>query len=483
MRAGADVTVSRTHLRRRSPTPVQGLLIAALATVLALALSTAPQASGAPAVGAASSSAAAATEVVAIRAKINNKYVAAEDGGNSSLIANRTAIGPWETFDLIHVNSTDVYLRSHANGKYVCAESGGAAALISNRDVPALWETFQLINNSDGTKSLRARVNNKLVTAESGGGAPLIANRDVVGPWEKFDVIMLGPQSPTTSPSTTTLPASGSGGFVALGRSFPSEKTTGVPLGTTLSAYTGPCTIQTANVTIDAKIVNCDLRIFAQGVKVTRSKINGSIYADADLNVGSFTIADSWISMPPATGTGIGDVNFVASRVNVTGGSRSVNCYRDCTIQDSYVHGQYKDNRGRDHESGIRMGSNSVIRHNTIACDAPDVPPDAGCSAALTGYGDFATVQKNTIDNNLIVAGSGGYCAYGGSTAGKPYSSGVNNIKFTNNVWQRGTEMGDGGRGYVCGWWGPITSFDSNAPGNVWSNNLYDDGTPVPPAN
>ena len=111
------------------------------------------------------------------------------------------------------------------------------------------------------------------------------------------------------------------------------------------------------------------------------------------------------------------------------------------------------------------------------------MPPDAGCSAAITGYGDFAIVQKNTIDGNLILAGSGGYCAYGGSTGGKPYSAGVNNIKFTNNVWQRGTEMGEEGRGYVCGYWGPITSFDINAPGNVWSNNLYDDGTPVPPAN
>ncbi|MEJ6906698.1 hypothetical protein V3592_45970, partial [Bradyrhizobium japonicum] len=124
--------------------------------------------------------------------------------------------------------------------------------------------------------------------------------------------------------------------------------------------------------------------------------------------------------------TGIGDANFTALRVHVTGGSRSINCYRDCTVQDSFVHAQYTDYRGIDHESGIRMGSNSVLRGNTIGCTAPDVPPDAGCSAAISGYGDFATVQKNTIDGNLILAGSGGYCAYGGSTAGKPYSAGVN---------------------------------------------------------
>jgi hypothetical protein len=286
-----------------------------------------------------------------------------------------------------------------------------------------------------------------------------------------------------TSTSTPTPAPTSSGGFVVLGRSFPNSGTTGVPQGTTLTTYTGPCTIQTNNVVIDAKIINCNLRILAQGITITRSIINGNIYSDPDYFNGSFTLTDSEVRMPPTSMTGIGDANFVVTRVEVTGGSRSINCYLNCSVQNSYVHGQYTDLRGIDHESGIRMGSGSVLRNNTIGCTAETVPPDAGCSAAITGYGDFAIVQKNSIDGNLILAGSGGYCAYGGSTAGKPYSAGVNNIKFTNNVWQRGTDMGAGGRGYVCGYWGPITSFDSNAPGNVWNNNLYDDGKPVPPAN
>jgi hypothetical protein len=33
---------------------------------------------------------------------VNNDYVTAENAGASALIANRTAIGPWEEFDLIH---------------------------------------------------------------------------------------------------------------------------------------------------------------------------------------------------------------------------------------------------------------------------------------------------------------------------------------------------------------------------------------------
>ena len=285
--------------------------------------------------------------------------------------------------------------------------------------------------------------------------------------------------TPTATPAPTTPTPPTPGGTVVLGRSFPNAATTGVPAGTTLTPYTGPCSIQTNNVVIDSKTINCDLRVLSQGVTIKNSVINGSIYSDPDYFNGSFTLTDSEVRMPQSTGTGIGDVNFVVTRVEVTGGSRSINCAANCTVADSYLHGQYTDRRGIDHESAIRMGSGSVIRHNHITCDSTPVPPDAGCSAALTGYGDFAIVQKNTIDGNLIDGGpygSMGYCAYGGSTTGKPFSAGVNNIKFTNNVFMRGPNG-------KCGIWGPITSFDSRAPGNVWSNNLWNDGAVVPPAN
>lgn len=265
-------------------------------------------------------------------------------------------------------------------------------------------------------------------------------------------------------------------------RAFPDASTTGVPDGVVLTPYVDTCDIQTANYVIDAKVVNCSLRILAEGVVISNSRINGTVYTDLNYSPGSFTISDSEVHVGDWPGTGLGAGNFTARRVEVTGGRRSVNCYLNCVLEDSLIHGQYADKTGQDHESGVRMGSNAIIRHNTIACDAPSVGPNSGCSAALTGYGDFDIVQNNLIDNNLFVAGSGGYCAYGGSSRGKPFSAGVNNIRFTNNVWQRGTQMGAGGRGYVCGHWGPITAFDAQAPGNVWINNLWDDGTPVDPS-
>jgi hypothetical protein len=269
------------------------------------------------------------------------------------------------------------------------------------------------------------------------------------------------------TPPTTTPPAQ-------VG-SFPSASNTGVPAGTSLSTYTGPCTITAPGTVIDAKTVNCALTIRAKDVSITRSVINGTVYGDTD-GRSSFIISDSQVNIGNQEGTGISDGYFTATRVHVTGGNRSINCFVNCTVERSFVHGQFTDYTGKTHESGIRMGSGSVIRGNTITCDAPDVPPDAGCSAGLTGYGDFGVVQKNVIDGNLFLASTGGFCAYGGSTKGKPYSAGVNGIVFTNNVFQRGT----GGK---CGKFGPITSFDSTAPGNVWSNNTWDDGTTVRAAN
>jgi hypothetical protein len=38
---------------------------------------------------------------VSLRAHANGKYVTAENAGATALVANRTAIGPWEEFDLI----------------------------------------------------------------------------------------------------------------------------------------------------------------------------------------------------------------------------------------------------------------------------------------------------------------------------------------------------------------------------------------------
>jgi hypothetical protein len=129
------------------------------------------------------------TGVVSLRARANGLYVCADNAGASSLIANRTAIGPWEQFDLVNAGGGNIALRAHANNQIVSAANAGVNPLIANRTSVGQWETFQLVRNSDGTVSLRALVNNRHVCADNAGALPLIANRTAIGTWERFDLI------------------------------------------------------------------------------------------------------------------------------------------------------------------------------------------------------------------------------------------------------------------------------------------------------
>ena len=280
--------------------------------------------------------------------------------------------------------------------------------------------------------------------------------------------------SPSTRPVPTS-PAPSSAETSPTGNpterdSFPDDATTGVPAGTTLTPYTGPCHITRPDTVIDGKIVDCNLTVEAPGVVIRSSVVNGSVSNSEDSEGLGFTIEDSEVRLGDHAVTGIGAVDFTAERVEVTGGGRSIYCLRGCTIRDSWVHGQFTDDTGVAHESGIRMGSDTTIVHNSIGCDAPMVPPDAGCSAGLTGYGDLGVVQRNLIQGNLFLTSPAATCAYGGSTVDK---SSANSIRFIDNVFQRGPHQ-------TCGVYSAIMDFDSSAPGNVWSGNLWDDGDPFP---
>lgn len=131
----------------------------------------------------------ATTPVVSLRAHANGDIVSADNAGASPLIADRTAVGPWESFDLISNADGSVSFRSHANNEIVCADGGGADPLIANRTAVGPWESFDLLGNVGGTVSLRAHANGEIVTAENAGAAALIANRTAVGGWETFDLI------------------------------------------------------------------------------------------------------------------------------------------------------------------------------------------------------------------------------------------------------------------------------------------------------
>jgi hypothetical protein len=80
---------------------------------------------------------------VALRAS-NGQYVCAEGSGGREVVANRNAIGPWETFTVIEGGNGHVALQAN-NGQYVCAEGSGGREVVANRNAIGAWETFTLM--------------------------------------------------------------------------------------------------------------------------------------------------------------------------------------------------------------------------------------------------------------------------------------------------------------------------------------------------
>jgi hypothetical protein len=275
------------------------------------------------------------------------------------------------------------------------------------------------------------------------------------------------------------------------GGCFPGPANTGVPRGAHLTDYHGPCVIRRNNTAVLNKTVNCQLTIEASGVVIRNSYVKGGVSIESPSVYGGgnrtysasvFTSTLNAGSVNSATNhsaRGICCSNFKLFRSETVAGYSGVFCEYYCVVRNSWIHGQIPDANGQAHESGLRLGSGTrpqsqVVVHNTIRCDADYAPPEGGCSADVTGYGDFDTIQNNFVNKNLLEwTVSGGYCAYGGSTGNKPYPKGNHN-RWIDNVFQRGPSG-------KCGDYGAITDGDFGKRGNVWRDNHWNTGQRMPP--
>jgi hypothetical protein len=276
--------------------------------------------------------------------------------------------------------------------------------------------------------------------------------------------------STTSSSSSTTPPASG----------FPDATNTGVPDGLTLTPYagSGACNITTANVVLDARVFNCDVVIKAAGVQITRSKLNGRLVANTDNNpTASVTVSDSTIDgQQQETFPTVSYTNITLQRVEVVGGQHSVQCSKNCTVTDSWLHAQYLPRSSAGHVNAFisNGGSGFTLTHNTLDCSV-DPTSGGGCTADASLFGDFGPIANATFDRNFFKANHAGYCLQAGYNPGKKYPN-ATGVKVTNNVFQR-----VGRDTTKCGLYGPVTAYNPSAAGNVWSGNVWDDGGTVNP--
>ncbi|PZG07549.1 hypothetical protein C1I95_30900 [Micromonospora craterilacus] len=278
---------------------------------------------------------------------------------------------------------------------------------------------------------------------------------------------------PTTSGSATPSATKPSAATALTG--FPAAGNTGVPDGVRLSAYSGPCTITRANTVIDKRQVRCSLLIKAKNVVIKSSQVDGTIRLEGASH--SVRIEDSVIDGGQAYAPTVGFENVTVLRSEIRGGQHNVNCYRNCLVQDSWLHGQYLPDGGDWHLNAFLSNGGSDIQlvHNTLACDRPTNAAGGGCTANASIFGDFGPNTNYTIRNNLFVASEEmSYCFYGGYEEHKKYGTQVSGIVVTGNVFQRG-------RNGKCGAYGPATSWARSAPGNVWQDNVWSDGKTLPP--
>jgi glycerophosphoryl diester phosphodiesterase len=184
---------------------------------------------------------------VTIKSVVENKFVAAENGGGRELVANRDVADIWENFKIINTGNNTIILQSY-NGQYIrIRENDGVLFANANnrqsatrlriirlqgREVALQAPNGQYVRVRERDNYLVARADqtgrrtrfiidritqpidiiddllsqvgrerniniksileNKFVAAENGGGRELVANRDVADIWENFKAISTG---------------------------------------------------------------------------------------------------------------------------------------------------------------------------------------------------------------------------------------------------------------------------------------------------
>nr|GMC77004.1 probable glucan 1,3-beta-glucosidase A [Ipomoea batatas] len=90
------------------------------------------------------------------------KYLCAESGGGTILVANSTDASEWETFSLWRINENTFNLRV-LNRQFVGLDTSNGRAgvnLVAVQNTPGISETFQILRNSDDPNRVRIKASN-----------------------------------------------------------------------------------------------------------------------------------------------------------------------------------------------------------------------------------------------------------------------------------------------------------------------------------
>jgi hypothetical protein len=268
---------------------------------------------------------------------------------------------------------------------------------------------------------------------------------------------------------------------------FPDATNTGVPAGVTLrsvpaEASRGPGWTSNAQGDVEVSgdgavfegysvhgyidVTGSNVTIKDNAISNSGNDINGD-GVNLTGNPSNVTIEDNTISSPYGSHgengvfAGIKDITGEArgTRVlgnNIADASTGVQLYIGL-IENNYIHDEALAS-ATSHLNGTTSNGSTVpltIQHNTV------FNPN-GQTDAVSLFEDFG-VEANVVINDNLLAG-GGYVVYGGQNPGGPQAY---NIQITNNRFSTIYYPQSGYYGY-------ITAFNPQAPGNVWSGNVWD---------
>uniref|UniRef100_A0A0D9XJL8 Uncharacterized protein n=1 Tax=Leersia perrieri TaxID=77586 RepID=A0A0D9XJL8_9ORYZ len=95
--------------------------------------------------------------VLHFKSVIQDKYLAAEQGGGSTIVANRVVASDWESFTLWRINETTFNLRVFKK-QFVGIDSNGT--VIATATVPGPSETFHIVRSDTDNSLVRIRASN-----------------------------------------------------------------------------------------------------------------------------------------------------------------------------------------------------------------------------------------------------------------------------------------------------------------------------------
>ncbi|XXG70693.1 hypothetical protein AAC387_Pa07g0117 [Persea americana] len=117
---------------------------------------------------------------IQLKSVTQGKYLAAESGGGTIIVANRTNPSGWESFSLWRLNQTSFQMRVF-NGQFIGVDKQGQGVdLVAVSNTSGRWETFEIVRKSDDLNRVRIKAPNgffvqvkteELVTADFVGNS------------------------------------------------------------------------------------------------------------------------------------------------------------------------------------------------------------------------------------------------------------------------------------------------------------------------